>query len=84
VRFTKQLKKLGCSDNIILFLIQNTIDFDDDIIFVSIENNWLNTSWNVSNKGFDNKKFEYKGPVKLSEKEIEEIEIEENINKYNL
>lgn len=82
----KELKKLGASDYIIKNKLWETMHLDNEILFLGITATNNVTQWLLRNEGkiFVDKGFEYKGTVKLSSKELNDINTEKTAEKYNL
>lgn len=84
-KFKKELEKIDCPERIIKdYLKQLQFFKKTDIIFVGVSSEFYNNIWCISVDGLVEKRYEYKGPIILSREELDEIEMEKKIEKYNI
>jgi len=82
----KQMEKIGCPERIVEYCLGRSTFYDGAIIFLGVENTERGTQYHLQDFGsyFIDSGHIYKGPIVLTPEEIEQVEIEKNINKYNL
>jgi hypothetical protein len=85
--FKKSLEKIDCPEYFIKQVIDNFNIFSGDVLYVSFnsvekyeENEWDVTAINWLDSGG----YKYMGEIKLTHKELKDIEIQKNLDKYNL
>ena len=86
-RFRKELEKIDCPDRTIKdYLKQLQFFKKTDIIFVGVSSGFYSNTWCISDGGggLIQQRYEYKGPILLSREELNEIETEEKIDKFNI
>ena len=82
----KSLKKIGCPDKTIDSIIYFFSDSDifDSVLYIVMEIKNDNVYWDASLNDNTYKYYKYNGDIKLSKKELEEVEIEKHSNKFNI
>ena len=86
-RFRKELEKIGCPWYTIKGYLRDWPPFpksDEKFWFISVLSQTGFNSWNLSKVGLESAGYEYKGPILLSRQELDEIEAQEKMEKYNL
>ena len=86
-RFIKELQKIGCPWYTIRGYLRDW-DFysnsDENVLFIGVFSNYDMNSWQLSKVGLESAGYEYKGPILLSREELDEIETQEKMEKFNL
>jgi len=83
---TKELQKLGASKDIIEHKLWEIGFYIEDILFLGITSIKDATQWQIDKSGsrFKDNGFEYKGTVKLTTEDINDIKAEKEAEKFNL
>jgi hypothetical protein len=79
--FKKSLDKIGCPKNIISEFLDQLYDFDDTIFVCKDNLHWFLTESGLSLK---RKGYKFQGLIPITLDELKQIEIERDIEKYNL
>ena len=83
-RFKKSLEKIGCADSIIKELWNRAETYDEKILFITVRSGEFKEFWNLASQEKWIGDYKNKGSIELSKEDLEQIETEENTEKYNL
>lgn len=86
--FFKALEKIGCPEKISKRLLNDisiySYKYLPEFVYVAVESDSSHNSWYIKKDGFDFSVFDFKGKIELTTEDINDIEIELNMKKYNL
>jgi len=83
-RFKKSLENINCPEYIIKELWNRAKTYDEDVLFITLKATKFKELWNLTSEMRWLPEYEYKGPIKLSKDDLEQIEAEERSEKYNI